>query len=193
MYLIVGLGNPGKEYEKTRHNIGFEAIDLLAKRNKIALNKMKFKSIYGEGRIGPEKVYLMKPTTYMNNSGEAVKAFADYYKIGPENILVIVDDIDIPFSSIRIKKNGSAGSHNGLKSIVKLLGSKDFPRLKLGVGQKNENQDLASFVLGRFSKEEMVDIDKTLDLSVRAIEEAIRSGIESSMNKFNNKDSSAQA
>ncbi len=193
MYLIVGLGNPGKEYEKTRHNIGFEAIDLLAKRNKIALNKMKFKSIYGEGRIGPEKVYLMKPTTYMNNSGEAVKAFADYYKIGPENILVIVDDIDIPFSSIRIKKNGSAGSHNGLKSIVKLLGSKNFSRLKLGVGQKNENQDLASFVLGRFSKEEMVDIDKTLDLSVRAIEEAIRSGIESSMNKFNNKDSSAQA
>lgn len=187
MYLIVGLGNPGKEYERTRHNIGFETIDLLAKEYNIELNKLKFKAIYGEGRIAGKKVYLMKPTTYMNNSGEAVRAFADYYKIDSENILVVADDIDIPFASIRIKKNGSGGSHNGLKSIVKTLGSKDFPRLKIGIGQKHENQDLASFVLGKFSKEEMVDVENAINLAKSALVEALESGIESSMNKFNNK------
>lgn len=192
MYLIVGLGNPGKEYEKTRHNIGFETINELAKKHNIEVNKMKFKSIYGEGRIGGEKVYLMKPTTYMNNSGEAIKAFSDYYKIDEENIVVIADDIDIPFASIRVKKNGSGGSHNGLKSIVKLLGTKEFPRLKMGVGSKRENQDLANFVLGKFSKEEMVDIENTIELATKAIEEVIESGIESSMNKYNNKGGIAQ-
>ncbi len=192
MYLIVGLGNPGKEYERTRHNIGFEVVEQLAKNNNIELNKMKFKGIYGEGRISGKKTYILKPTTYMNNSGEAVQAFADYYKIEDENIMIIADDIDIPFASIKIKKNGSGGTHNGLKSIVKLLGSKDFPRLKIGVGTKHESQDLANFVLGKFSKEEMIDIDKTIDLATKAIEEAIKSGIESSMNKYNNRGGLAQ-
>lgn len=192
MYLIVGLGNPGKEYERTRHNIGFEVVEQLAKNNNIELNKMKFKGIYGEGRISGKKTYILKPTTYMNNSGEAVQAFADYYKIEDENIMIIADDIDIPFASIKIKKNGSGGTHNGLKSIVKLLGSKDFSRLKIGVGTKHESQDLANFVLGKFSKEEMIDIDKTIDLATKAIEEAIKSGIESSMNKYNNRGGLAQ-
>lgn len=192
MYLIVGLGNPGKEYANTRHNIGFETIEELARLNAIDLGRLKFKSIYGEGRIGGERVFLMKPTTYMNNSGQAVRELADFYKIEPSKILVVADDIDIPFASIRIKKKGSGGSHNGLKSIVKHLASKDFPRLKIGVGQKRENQDLANFVLGRFSKEENLDMEEAKKIAVAAIEEAIKSGIDSAMNKYNNKKAGAQ-
>lgn len=186
--MIVGLGNPGREYDKTRHNIGFEVVDDLADRHNINLNKGKFNSLYGEGRIGSEKVFLVKPTTYMNNSGEAVRALADFYKIPVENILVVFDDIDIPFATIRIKKNGSGGTHNGMKSIVNHLGSKDFPRLKFGVGSKKPGQDLANFVLSRFSKEEAVSVDRAIKLASEAIESLIREGIDAAMNKFNKLD-----
>ena len=139
MFLIVGLGNPGKKYENNRHNIGFMAIDYLAERNDIRVDKLKFDSLYGEGRIAGEKLILLKPQTYMNNSGQAVQKVASYFKIKEENIMVIVDDIDIEPFTLRIRKKGGPGTHNGMKSIVSHLGSKNFPRIKLGVGKNTNN------------------------------------------------------
>lgn len=185
MFVVVGLGNPGKTYASTRHNVGFDTIDLLANRNNIKINKIKFKSVYGEGFIGDEKVILVKPQTYMNNSGETVRDIANFYKIDPENIIVIVDDIDIEFSSVRIRRKGSAGSHNGLKSIIYLLSRDDFPRVKIGIGKNGENQDLAGFVLSRFSKEERIDIEESILTASEASESIIKYGIETAMNEFN--------
>lgn len=187
MFVVVGLGNPGKTYSSTRHNVGFDTIDLLAERNGIKINKIKFKSVYGEGTIGDRRVILVKPQTYMNNSGETVRDIANFYKLEPENIIVIVDDIDIDFSSVRIKKKGSAGSHNGLKSIIYLLGRDDFPRVKIGIGKKKENQDLASFVLSRFSKEERTDIEESMLIAAEASETIVKYGVERTMNEFNKK------
>lgn len=192
MFVVVGLGNPGKEYAGTRHNVGFDAIDLLAERNNIKINKIKFKSVYGEGTIGNEKVLLVKPQTYMNNSGITVRDIYNFYKVPPENIIVIVDDIDIPFASVRIKRKGSAGSHNGLKSIIYLLQRDDFPRVKIGIGKKHENQDLANFVLSRFSKEERTAIEESILTGAESVEAIIKYGIEEAMNEFNTKGSRAQ-
>lgn len=192
MFLIAGLGNPGDQYAKTRHNIGFDVLEEFAKRHSIKLNKLKFNAIYGDGNIYGKRVMLVKPTTYMNRSGISINEIASYYKIPSENILVIVDDIDIPFSCLRIKRNGSAGSHNGLKSIVQVLGTQDFPRLRIGVGQKHPRQDLADFVLSRFSKIERPYIDETIEITLDALDEIIINGIGSSMNKFNNKMTKAQ-
>lgn len=185
MYVIVGLGNPGKDYTNTRHNIGFDTVDLLADRNNININKIKFKSVYGEGNINGEKVILVKPQTYMNNSGETVRDIANFYKLDPSELIVIVDDIDIDFASVRIKKKGSAGSHNGLKSIIRLLGSDKFPRIKIGIGKRYPNQDLASFVLSRFSKDERVEIEESIYSAVEAVETILKDGIDIAMNKFN--------
>lgn len=192
MFVVVGLGNPGKEYAGTRHNVGFDAIDLLAQRNNIKINKIKYKSVYGEGTIGNEKVLLVKPQTYMNNSGITVRDIYNFYKVPPENIIVIVDDIDIPFASVRIKRKGSAGSHNGLKSIIYLLQRDDFPRVKIGIGKKHENQDLANFVLSRFSKEERTIIEESILTGAESVEAIIKYGIEEAMNEFNTKGSRAQ-
>lgn len=186
MYLIVGLGNPGKEYDNTRHNIGFSVIEKLAERNNIKLNKMKFNAVYGDGLIDGEKVILAKPQTYMNNSGVAVQEIKNFYKIDEDKIIVIVDDIDIDFAAIRIKQKGSAGSHNGLKSIIKHLSTPNFPRVKLGVGKKKHpNQDLADFVLSKFDKDEQPYIDETVENSSKAIEEIVSNGILDAMNKYN--------
>ena len=186
MYLIVGLGNPGKEYEHTRHNIGFDAIEEIASRNNISLNKMKFNSVYGSGMIGNEKVVIAKPQTYMNNSGIAVKEISEFYKLPIENIIVIVDDIDIDFATIRIKGKGSAGSHNRLKSIINHMKDKNFPRVKIGIGQKKHpNQDLADFVLSKFDKDEEIDIRNAVERAVDSTEEIVTSGINEAMNKFN--------
>ncbi len=133
---MVGLGNPGKDYANTRHNVGFNTIDILSERNNIKLNKIKFKSVYGEGIIGNKKVMLVKPQTYMNNSGISLREISQFYKLPIENIIVIVDDIDIDFASIRIRAKGSAGSHNGLKSIIYHLQNDNFPRVKIGIGKK---------------------------------------------------------
>ena len=192
MYVVVGLGNPGKDYTKTRHNIGFNAVDLIAKRNNINLNKIKFQSVYGEGNIGGEKILLMKPQTFMNNSGISVRDVYQYYKIPIENIIVIVDDIDIQFSTVRIRSKGSAGSHNGLKSIINYLGNENFPRVKVGIGKKFENQDLASFVLSRFSPDEQVDIDISMVTVAEAVESIIKDGINQAMNKYNIRTNQAQ-
>ena len=192
MYVVVGLGNPGKDYTNTRHNIGFNTVDLIGKRNNINLNKIKFNSIYGEGNIGGEKVLLVKPQTYMNNSGTSVRDISQYYKVPIENIIVIVDDIDIEFSSIRLRARGSAGSHNGLKSIINHIQKDDFPRVKVGIGKKYENQNLADFVLSRFSKDEQIDINISIVTAAEAVESIIKDGIDTAMNKYNKKTNKAQ-
>lgn len=192
MFIVVGLGNPGKDYTNTRHNIGFDTIDLLANRNNININKIKFKSVYGEGKIGEEKVLLVKPQTYMNNSGIALREIVSYYKIPIENVIVIVDDIDIDFSQVRIRKKGSAGSHNGLKSIIYHLQSEDFPRIKIGIGKKREGQDLANFVLSKFSKEERTIIEESILTGAESVETIIKFGIDTAMNEFNKKGNTAQ-
>lgn len=140
MYIIVGLGNPGKKYEGTRHNVGFQTIDTLADKLNIKVNKIKFKGLVGEGRIADEKVTLLKPQTFMNNSGESIVEILNFYKLEPKDLLVVADDIDIEFAQLKIKKNGSAGTHNGLKSIVNLTGSKEFARFKIGVGKTSKRR-----------------------------------------------------
>lgn len=185
MYIVIGLGNPGKDYSNTRHNVGFDTIDILANRNNIKINKIKFKSVFGEGTIGNEKVLLVKPQTYMNNSGIAVREIYQFYKVPIENILVVVDDIDIDYASVRVRLKGSAGSHNGLKSIIYHLQRDDFPRIKIGIGKKQEEQDLADFVLSRFSKDERIDIDSTILTAAEAIEMIIKEDINQAMNKYN--------
>lgn len=192
MFIVVGLGNPGKDYTNTRHNIGFDTIELLAKRNDIKINKIKFQSVYGEGIIGNEKILLVKPQTYMNNSGISLREIYNFYKIPIENVIVVVDDIDIEFSQVRIRKKGSAGSHNGLKSIVYHLQRDDFPRIKIGVGKKREGQDLANFVLSRFSKEERIIIEESILTAAESVETIIKFGIEQAMNEFNAKGTKAQ-
>ncbi len=192
MFAVVGLGNPGRNYSGTRHNVGFDTVELLANRNNINLNKIKFKSIYGEGIIGGKKVILLKPQTYMNNSGMAVLDVYNYYKMPLENILVIVDDVDIEFGTIRIRKKGSDGGHNGLKSIIYQLGSQDFPRIKIGIGKRKEGQDLADFVLSKFSKDEKPRIEEAVLNAAMAVETIITYGIDEGMNQFNTKKKEAQ-
>lgn len=185
LFVVVGLGNPGKDYTNTRHNVGFDTIDILADRNNIKLNKIKFKSVYGEGNIEGKKVMLVKPQTFMNNSGIAVRDIIQFYKLPIENIIVIVDDIDIDFATIRIRTKGSAGSHNGMKSIIYHLQKDEFPRIKIGIGKRHPEQDLADFVLSRFSKDERFDIDLSIKTAAEAVESIISKDINFAMNKYN--------
>ena len=187
MYIVIGLGNPGKDYTNTRHNIGFKVIDYLAEENHIKLNKIKFKSVFGEGNIGNEKVLLCKPQTYMNNSGIAVREIVDFYKVDLQKVIIIVDDIDIDFATIRVKQKGSAGSHNGLKSIIYHLQRDDIPRIKIGIGKKHPKQDLADFVLSRFSKEELKDMEISARDAANAAEIIINDNIMEAMNIYNTK------
>lgn len=187
MYLIVGLGNPGRKYEKTRHNIGFEVVDSLAEYFNVKLDKFKFKGVYGQARHKGSKVILVKPETFMNLSGDCVGQFASYFGVDEENIIVIVDDIDIKFGTVRIKKNGSAGTHNGLKSIVQHLQSQDFPRVKLAVNKKPDYMDLANFVLSKFTNEEIPIIDKEVELAKDGVIKIIEEGIDYAMNYVNSK------
>ncbi len=185
MYVIVGLGNPGKEYEKTRHNTGFITIDKLANKYNIEVNKEKHKALIGRGTIEGKKVILVKPQTYMNLSGEAAREVLEFYKEDVKNLIAIFDDIDLPLGNIRIKEKGSAGTHNGVKSLVKELGSQDFKRVKVGIGSPAKQIDLISYVLGRFSTEEWEKIDKSSDNAVDAIGVIIRDGILKAMNEYN--------
>lgn len=186
MKIIAGLGNPGSKYEETRHNVGFMALDVLAEKLGIKINKIKFQGLIGEGRLGTERVVLLKPQTFMNNSGQSLRAIADFYKVSAEDIIVIVDDIDISFASLKIKKNGSAGTHNGLKSIVAHLGSKDFVRIKVGVGDKKTGEDLADFVLSRFGKEDRKHMDKAVEAAADAVEMMVLDSVDKAMNTYNN-------
>ena len=185
MYFIVGLGNPGRQYENTRHNVGFLTIDYLANKHNIDVKKSKFKALYGQGEISGQKVMLIKPQTYMNNSGEAVRDFRNFYKFEEDKLIVIVDDIDIDFGKIRIKQKGSAGTHNGMKSIIYQLQYDTFPRIKVSVGKKPDYMDLANFVLSGFSEKEVEIIREEIKLASQAIETMLDSGIDKAMNKFN--------
>ncbi len=187
MYIIAGLGNPGRQYNMTRHNIGFETLDYMADRLGVKLNKLKFKAVYGEGRIGDERVFLVKPQTYMNLSGESIRDMSEFYKIPPENIIVIHDDISLEAGRLRIRAKGSAGGHNGLKSIIYQLQSDSFPRIKIGVGAPaNKDYELADYVLGRFTKEEIPVLRESIIRAADGAEEIIKRDINSAMNKFNN-------
>lgn len=183
MYLVVGLGNIGNEYSNTRHNIGFDAIDILAKEYNINVNREKFKGKYGEGRIGIKKVVFLKPSTYMNLSGDSVRLAMDYYNIEPDKLIVIYDDISLKEGRVRIRAKGSAGGHNGIKDIISKIGTDEFPRIKIGVGAPKG--DLVSHVLGRFSKEQRVYVDKVLSISPKIIETFVKEGCTEAMNKFN--------
>lgn len=187
MKLIVGLGNPGTQYAATRHNIGFEVIDSLSEAYNIPVNKSKYKAIIGEGRIGNERVILMKPQTFMNLSGEAVRACMDFQKISNEDVIIIYDDISLDVGQIRIRKNGSAGGHNGIKSIIAHMNTQEFPRIKFGVGQKPAGWDLANYVLGRFSDEDMKIIGPKIDDVIKATECMVTSTIDKAMNQYNKK------
>lgn len=187
MYIIVGLGNPGKQYEDTRHNVGFNVIDILAEEYGISVTKMKHKALIGEGRVGNEKVVLVKPVTYMNLSGESLAEIYNFYKVDTSNIVVIYDDIDLDVGKIRIRKKGSGGTHNGMRSIVKCLGTTDFPRVRVGVSKPEPGRDLANFVLSKFASDEMVDLKEGLKKSALAIDSIIREDIDLAMNKYNGK------
>ena len=154
MYLIVGLGNPGREYEHTRHNAGFDAIDVLAGKLGADVKEKKHKGLCGKGMIAGEKVILLKPQTFMNLSGESVRAAADFYKIDAEHMIVLYDDIDLDVGKLRVRAKGSAGGHNGIKNIIAHMGTQEFPRVRIGVGAKPDRMDLADYVLGRFSQVE---------------------------------------
>ena len=188
MYIIVGLGNPGREYEQTKHNVGFRVIDKLADKYTIDVTKFKHKAFTGDGMINGKKVFLVKPQTYMNLSGDSVGEMAQFYKIPPENIIVINDDISLDVGRIRVRPKGSAGGHNGLKSIIYRLNSDTFPRVKMGVGApKHEDYDLADFVLGRFTKEEIPVMEDAIVKAEKAVAEIIKNGVQSAMNKYNGK------
>ena len=183
MFLIVGLGNPGKEYAGTRHNIGFEAVDYIADKYNIELNRIKFKGIFGEGMINGKKVILLKPTTYMNLSGDSIREVVNFYKIPNEDIIVIYDDISLEVGRLRIREKGSHGGHNGIKSIIANLSSDVFPRVKIGVG--GPKGDLVSHVLGKFSNSEIEVLRESIIATSEAVVTILSRDTKEAMNKFN--------
>lgn len=188
MFIIAGLGNPGKEYEGTRHNVGFDVIDALADKYNISVNERKGRAFCGKGIIAGQKVLLVKPQTFMNLSGESIRSLADFYKIDPETeFLVIFDDVSLDVGQIRIRKKGSAGGHNGIKSIISHLGTQDFQRIKVGVGEKPKEYDLADYVLGHFSKEDRETMSDGYKSAMEAVELILADEIEEAMNRFNKK------
>ena len=187
-WLVVGLGNIGDQYRRTRHNVGFEVIDKLAQRLNTPVKRLKFKAYTAPVTIGGEKVLLMKPTTYMNLSGQAVYEAAAFYRIPPEHILVISDEVALPPGALRVRPSGSAGGHNGLKNIIYLLQSEDFPRIRLGVGQKpHPDYDMADWVLGTPQGEDRKAIDGAVERAAQAVEWVIRSGPQEALRRFNSR------
>ena len=188
MYIIVGLGNPGRQYQNTRHNIGFDVIDAIADKNHITVGEKKHKALIGKGFVGGQKVVLVKPQTYMNLSGESVREVIDFYKVDEKNELIVIsDDISLDVGQIRIRKKGSAGGHNGLKNIILHLGHDEFQRVRMGVGEKPEGYDLVDYVLGHFPKEEREIMDESAGRAVGAIEVMITDGADAAMNLYNKK------
>lgn len=193
--LIVGLGNPEPKYDRTRHNVGFAAVDALARNWQVSLSaNRKFQGEFGEGR-GPktEKVRLLKPLTYMNKSGQAIRAVLDWYKLPPESVLIIYDDMDLPLGRLRLRLSGSAGGHNGMKSAIAHLGTQDFPRLRIGIGRPTEaiadsnDKNTVGYVLGKFSPEDTESVAQVLQLVVEAIELSLREGVEKAMSLYNSR------
>jgi len=185
MYLIVGLGNPEKEYEKTRHNMGFNVINELAKEYDIEVTKSKFKGLYGMGTIEDNKVILLKPQTYMNLSGESIVEAMNFYKITREELIIIYDDVDIEQGSVRIREIGSAGTHNGMKSVVQSLSTEEFIRIRVGIGKEDSDIDMINYVLGAISKEDKDILDKGVEKAKDAVIDILKNNIDSAMNKYN--------
>jgi len=185
-YLIVGLGNPGKKYELTRHNAGFLFLDLLAEKCGAKIDRIKFKSLIGMADVGGKKCLLVKPQTFMNNSGEAVREAAGFYKIPPEKTIVVFDDISLPCGKMRIRRKGSDGGHNGIKSIIYLTGSDMYPRIKLGIGEKpHPDYELANWVLSTFKKDELAALRDAAEKACSAAELMVNGEIDKAMSKFN--------
>ena len=186
MYIIAGLGNPGKQYENTKHNVGFLTIDVLAEKLGIRVSKIKHKALTGEGFISGEKVILVKPQTYMNLSGESIREILSFYKADPERLVVIYDDIDLPMGSLRIRKKGSAGTHNGMKSIICQIVSEDFPRVRIGIGGERKG-DLADYVISGFRKEDRKTVEVSILRAADAVICTVEKGIDIAMGEYNTK------
>lgn len=187
MYLIAGLGNPSKTYEGTRHNVGFTMIDVIGSKFDIDVTTRKHKALVGRGVIDGMRVILAKPQTYMNLSGESIREIADFYKIEPENIIIIYDDISLDVGQLRIRKKGSAGGHNGVKNIIAHLGTQEFPRIKVGIGNKPEGWDLADYVLSRYSNAEQQALEEAAEGVVGALKLMLADDIDGAMNRYNAK------
>ena len=188
MYIIVGLGNPDRQYRNTRHNIGFDVIDAIGEKNRITVGERKHRALIGKGFVGGQKAVLVKPQTYMNLSGESVREVIDFYKIDEKNELIVIsDDVSLDVGQIRIRKKGSAGGHNGLKNIILHLGHDEFHRVKMGVGKKPEGYDLVDYVLGHFPKEEREIMDESAGRAADAVEVMITDGADAAMNLYNKK------
>ena len=185
-WLVVGLGNPGERYEKTRHNVGFRTAALLARQTACPTPRLKLQGLTAQCELAGQRVLLVQPMTYMNESGRAVRALADYYKIPPQRIIVLFDDISLPVGRLRVRPAGSAGGHNGIKSIIAQLGSQDFPRVKIGVGAKpHPDYDLADWVLSSFSAQEETLLGPAIERAADAVREIIANGVPAAMNRFN--------
>lgn len=185
MYLIVGLGNPEEDYSNTRHNMGFDVVNKIAKQYDISMNKKNFKGLYGTATIENEKVILLKPQTFMNLSGESIREAINFYKIPNNQIIIIYDDIDIEPGIIKIRKTGGAGTHNGMKSVVQNLSSTDFIRIRVGIGKPEHKGDLINYVIGSMKEEDRIVLDKSTTIAKDAIIEILKNGVDNAMNKFN--------
>ncbi|MFG6497498.1 aminoacyl-tRNA hydrolase [Fictibacillus sp. UD] len=185
MKLFIGLGNPGSRFDGTRHNIGFEVIDKLSDSLNIPMQQTKFKGLYGTGFVGGEKVFLLKPLTYMNLSGECIGPFMDYFQIPLEDMVVVYDDLDTIPGKLRLRTKGSAGGHNGIRSMIAHLGTQEFKRIRFGIGRPTNQQPVPDFVLNRFSKDEQIDVESGIDRSVKACAAFIETSFDKVMNKFN--------
>ena len=185
MYIIVGLGNPEEDYAKTRHNMGFNTINKLAEQYNIEVKQKKFKALYGTGMIENKKVILLKPQTFMNNSGESIKEIIDFYKAKPEELIVIYDDIDLEVGTVKIRKKGGAGTHNGMKSVVHCIQSEDFIRVRVGIGKPEHKGDLINYVIGAIPEEEVKILDEATTKAKEGVIEILKNGVDNAMNKIN--------
>ncbi len=185
MYIIAGLGNPSKQYENTRHNVGFLSVEALADQIGADFTERKFKAFCAKGMIGGQKVILVKPQTFMNNSGESLREVVDFYKVDPSEVIVVYDDISLDVGQLRVRAKGSAGGHNGMKSIIQHLGTQDFARVRVGIGNKPPKMDLADYVLGHFSRDEEKVIQDAAKEAALAVTVMIESGVDAAMNRFN--------
>ncbi len=185
MFLIVGLGNPGEEYNKTRHNVGFDVVDKLAQKYNIKISKRKFEGLYGKGEIEGEKVVLLKPQTYMNLSGNSVGQFVSFFKLKEEEIIIIYDDFDIPTGIIKVRKKGGPGTHNGMRSVLGELCSINIPRIRIGTGSEDKGYNLMDYVTSKLDEKEYEKVVKGIDQAEKAVEEIMKNGIDTAMNRFN--------
>lgn len=185
LFLVIGLGNPGSRYDNTKHNVGFETVDLLADKYNIKISKLKHKALYGDGFIENKKVVLAKPQTFMNLSGESVREMIEWYKIPSQNIIIVYDDIDLQLGKIRVRPKGSSGTHNGMRSVLYHIQTEDFPRVRIGIGRPPQGWELADYVLSKFGGEERKIINESITQAAEAVTAILKSGPETAMNRYN--------